>query len=293
MACWSARERQGRVGEHRRALEAASRRAAEAGGNLQALHAIRAGNAREGDARARLGESGEQRRATSPRSAPPSSSCAPASGRLFAVAENYPQLKTDETFKQLQARITALEESIADRRELYNDQVNLNNIRVKVFPDVLIAQQVRLPAGAAAGIRRTRKSATSTLARCSAPRSPCSAATAKGQSGHVRQSIQILARWSPASPRAAAYSFWYAFKAWAKNRTIEDTPTSRVRSAAQGYVELSGRGVPPPSSADQGPAHRHARAPGGATRSKSAAPAADRARGTTVEATPARRRFSR
>ena len=62
-------------------------------------------------------------------------------GRLFAVAESYPQLKSDETFRQLQGRITALEESIADRRELYNDQVNLNNIRVKVFPDVVIAQK--------------------------------------------------------------------------------------------------------------------------------------------------------
>jgi LemA protein len=62
-------------------------------------------------------------------------------GRLFAVAENYPQLKTDETFKQLQGRIIALEESIADRRELYNDQVNLNNIRVNVFPDVVIARK--------------------------------------------------------------------------------------------------------------------------------------------------------
>src|SRR5271165_3523708 len=59
--------------------------------------------------------------------------------RLFAVAESYPELKSDQTFKQLQSRITSLEESIADRRELYNDQVNLNNIRVKVFPDVLIA----------------------------------------------------------------------------------------------------------------------------------------------------------
>ena len=57
------------------------------------------------------------------------------------MAESYPQLKSDETFKQLQGRITALEESIADRRELYNDQVNLNNIRVKVFPDVVIAQK--------------------------------------------------------------------------------------------------------------------------------------------------------
>ena len=66
--------------------------------------------------------------------------------QLFAVAENYPQLKSDETFKQLQGRITALEESIADRRELYNDQVNLNNIRVTVFPDVLIAQKFGFPA---------------------------------------------------------------------------------------------------------------------------------------------------
>jgi len=62
-------------------------------------------------------------------------------GRLFAVAENYPQLKTDESFKQLQARITGLEESIADRRELYNDQVNLNNTRIDQFPDVLVARR--------------------------------------------------------------------------------------------------------------------------------------------------------
>src|SRR5450631_13886 len=59
--------------------------------------------------------------------------------RLFAVAENYPQLKSDETFRALQTRITALEESIADRRELYNEQVNLNNIRVQVFPDSMVA----------------------------------------------------------------------------------------------------------------------------------------------------------
>ena len=60
---------------------------------------------------------------------------------LFAVAESYPELKSDQTFRQLQSRITALEESIADRRELYNDQVNLNTIRVRVFPDVMIARQ--------------------------------------------------------------------------------------------------------------------------------------------------------
>jgi hypothetical protein len=52
---------------------------------------------------------------------------------------------------------------------------------------------------------------------------------------------------------AVVYSFWYAFKSWAKNRAIEDTPTSRVRSAAQGYVELSGRGLLPANSQNKGP----------------------------------------
>jgi hypothetical protein len=52
---------------------------------------------------------------------------------------------------------------------------------------------------------------------------------------------------------AAVYSFWTACKSWARNRTLEDTPTSRIRSAAQGYVELSGRGVLPPKAATKGP----------------------------------------
>ena len=62
-------------------------------------------------------------------------------GRLFAVAENYPQLKTNESFRQLQQRITGLEEAIADRRELYNDDVNINNTRIDQFPDALIARR--------------------------------------------------------------------------------------------------------------------------------------------------------
>jgi LemA protein len=62
-------------------------------------------------------------------------------GQLFAVAENYPQLKANESFQQLQARISALEESIADRRELYNEQVQINNTRIDQFPDLLIARR--------------------------------------------------------------------------------------------------------------------------------------------------------
>jgi LemA protein len=61
-------------------------------------------------------------------------------GRLFAVAENYPDLKADQGFRHLQTRISQLEETIADRRELYNEAVNLNNIRVQTFPDLIVAR---------------------------------------------------------------------------------------------------------------------------------------------------------
>lgn len=61
-------------------------------------------------------------------------------GRLFALAEAYPDLKASETFRHLQSRISGLEEAIADRREFYNEAVNVNNIRIEQFPDRIIAQ---------------------------------------------------------------------------------------------------------------------------------------------------------
>lgn len=61
-------------------------------------------------------------------------------GNLFAVAEAYPELKANQSFQQLQSRITGLENSIADRREFYNDSVNANNVRIEQFPDVVIAR---------------------------------------------------------------------------------------------------------------------------------------------------------
>ncbi|HET9699730.1 MAG TPA: LemA family protein [Burkholderiales bacterium] len=60
-------------------------------------------------------------------------------GNLFAVAEAYPDLKTNETFRHLQDRITGLENAIADRREFYNESVNVNNVRVEQFPDNIVA----------------------------------------------------------------------------------------------------------------------------------------------------------
>jgi LemA protein len=61
-------------------------------------------------------------------------------GQIFAVAEAYPELKANENFRHLLDRITAMENTIADRREFYNDSVNLNNVRIEQVPDTLIAR---------------------------------------------------------------------------------------------------------------------------------------------------------
>lgn len=63
---------------------------------------------------------------------------------LFAVVENYPDLKAVENFSHLQKRITALENEIADRREYYNECVTIYNIRIKSFPDLIIAKIMKV-----------------------------------------------------------------------------------------------------------------------------------------------------
>jgi LemA protein len=59
---------------------------------------------------------------------------------LFALAESYPDLKANANFTQLQARITALESEIADRREFYNDSVAIFNARLEQVPYVFFAR---------------------------------------------------------------------------------------------------------------------------------------------------------
>lgn len=61
-------------------------------------------------------------------------------GNLFAVAEAYPELKANESFQHLEARITGLENAIADRREFYNEFVNALNVRLEQVPDVFVAR---------------------------------------------------------------------------------------------------------------------------------------------------------
>src|SRR5688572_139352 len=62
-----------------------------------------------------------------------------ALGAIFAVAEAYPDLKANQSFIQLQNRISDIENQIADRREYYNDTVTTYNTRIQQIPDKLVA----------------------------------------------------------------------------------------------------------------------------------------------------------
>ena len=61
---------------------------------------------------------------------------------LFAVSENYPELKASESFQQLQSRISGLENELSDRREFYNDSANEYNIRIDSMPDLFVARMM-------------------------------------------------------------------------------------------------------------------------------------------------------
>jgi LemA protein len=58
---------------------------------------------------------------------------------LFAVAEKYPDLKADANFMELQGRISALEDKIAARRGLFNEDVFAFNTRIASVPDSFVA----------------------------------------------------------------------------------------------------------------------------------------------------------
>jgi len=67
-----------------------------------------------------------------------------ALGQFFAVAEAYPDLKANVSFQALQARITEIENHIADRREFYNDIVTTFNIRIAQIPSMYVARWMAL-----------------------------------------------------------------------------------------------------------------------------------------------------
>jgi len=59
---------------------------------------------------------------------------------LFAVAENYPNLKADQTMMKLQEELTTTENRISFARQYYNDEVNRLNVAIQSFPSNLVAQ---------------------------------------------------------------------------------------------------------------------------------------------------------
>ena len=62
-----------------------------------------------------------------------------ALGRLFAVAEAYPQLRASENFQELQAELTDTEDKIAAARRYYNSVVQTYNTAIQSFPAVVFA----------------------------------------------------------------------------------------------------------------------------------------------------------
>ena len=61
-------------------------------------------------------------------------------GRLLAIVENYPQLKSSENFRALQDELAGTENRIAVSRQDYNDAVNRYNAYIRRFPQVLTAK---------------------------------------------------------------------------------------------------------------------------------------------------------
>ena len=62
-----------------------------------------------------------------------------ALGRLLAIAEAYPQLKSDANFRALQDELAGTENRIATARKDYNDAVQVYNAKIKRFPTMIYA----------------------------------------------------------------------------------------------------------------------------------------------------------
>jgi len=63
-------------------------------------------------------------------------------GRLLAIAENYPQLKSNENFRALQDQLEGTENRISVARQDYNDAVNRYNAYIRRFPQVITAKVI-------------------------------------------------------------------------------------------------------------------------------------------------------
>ena len=83
-----------------------------------------------------------------------------ALGRLFAVAEAYPDLKTNQNILQLSEELTSTENKISFARQAYNDAVMAYNAQREVFPARIIASMFNFPAAELLQIQNTMERET-------------------------------------------------------------------------------------------------------------------------------------
>lgn len=77
-----------------------------------------------------------------PKKAEASDMLTDALGKLFAIAENYPQLKANENFLQLQRELSDTEDKVAYARQYYNTSVQEYNVKVQTFPNTLFNEML-------------------------------------------------------------------------------------------------------------------------------------------------------
>ena len=81
-----------------------------------------------------------------------------ALGRLLAITENYPDLKANEQFSELQAQLEGTENRIAESRRIYNEAVQTYNVTVRKFPNNIWAMifgfEKKTPFAAEAGAEK-------------------------------------------------------------------------------------------------------------------------------------------
>lgn len=86
-------------------------------------------------------------------------------GRLFALSENYPNLKANETVQQLMEELSATENKIGFARQFYNDSATAYNAAVLSFPDNLIAGRFNFQQAALWQVSEAERAAVETTPR--------------------------------------------------------------------------------------------------------------------------------
>ena len=150
-----------------------------------------------------------------------------AIGRLFAVAEAYPQLRATENFQQLQAQLAEAEQNIAVSRQVYNDTVLSYDNALETVPTNIVA-----------GSSTSARASTSRRKAPRGRRRPCSSPTEP-------------ARAQPSSPLAAAALLWPRGRLRAKSYSLPARgrrgadPAGRLAPRARAHhVRLLGRRSP-------------------------------------------------